>query len=317
MPPIPQRPSPPPVIAHAGPLLASYDVLFCDVWGVVHNGQTAYVETVDALRAFRATGGTVILVTNAPRQERTVPHILAEKNVPPDCWDAIIPSGGVAIAHAQDNALYKLHHIGPDRDLDIFSGTTMTRVPLADAQAIFCTGLNNDQAEVAEDYRERLQRAKAQGLPFICANPDLVVDIAGTLLLCAGSIAALYESLGGDVYWAGKPYPLIYETAQARAQLLRNGPVDKSRILAIGDAVRTDIAGATRFGIDTLFIASGIHRAAVMPHGDIDETALRDLFAEEDRSTATGPLPDTPAARSAQAATRPASTRAAMTQLTW
>ena len=269
----------PPIINRAAELLQRYDVLFCDVWGVVHNGRTAYDEGCAALRRFRETGGTVILVSNAPRTAAVVAEVLADKDVPPDCWDAIVPSGDLARAHAAEQGYSRVHHIGPDRDLDVFDGSSLSRVGLNAAEAIFCTGLINDRTESGEDYRVRLAEAAKQGLTLICANPDLVVDVGGTLLPCAGAIAKVYEDLGGEVFWAGKPFATAYEAATRKAEKLRGSTIPRSNVLAIGDSVRTDIAGAVTYGIDALFIGQGIHREAVMPNGELDAPSLRGLFA--------------------------------------
>jgi HAD superfamily hydrolase (TIGR01459 family) len=271
----------PPILSTARDLLANYDVLFCDVWGVVHNGRTAYVEGCAALRNFREAGGTVVLVSNAPRTARSLANILEEKNVPADCWDAIVPSGDQALIYARDCEFRRIHHIGPDRDLDLFDDAPLARVPLDRSEAILCTGLVDDRRETADHYRPRLAQALERELTLICANPDLVVDVGGELLPCAGAIAAIYEEMGGAVYWAGKPFAPAYELALRHAEQLRDTPVARSRILAIGDAVRTDIAGARDFGIDALFIGQGIHREAVMPDGTLNVAKLAELFDED------------------------------------
>ena len=281
--------STPAILEHAEPLLAGYDVLFCDVWGVVHNGRSAYVDGCTALHRFRQRGGTVILVSNAPRTAPIVDKILASKGVPGNCWDAIVSSGDLARHHATEMGFADVHHIGPDRDLDVFDNSGLTRVTLGEAQAVFCTGLIHDRQETGEDYRERLAPALARATPFICANPDLVVDVGGDLLPCAGAVAKVYEDMGGDVFWAGKPYASAYGAAMAKAAQLRGSDVDKDRILAIGDSVRTDVAGAAAFGVDVLFIGQGIHRDLVMPSGYIDEPALTELFAGEPAAIAAMP----------------------------
>ncbi|MGI9479967.1 MAG: TIGR01459 family HAD-type hydrolase [Hyphomicrobiaceae bacterium] len=268
----------PPIIENAGELLARYEVLFCDVWGVVHNGRTAYVEGCAALKRFRERGGSVVLVSNAPRTPESVARVLAEKNVPADCWDAIVASGGIARAHAVERGFTRVHHIGPDRDLDVFDGSGMQRVALDDAEAIFCTGLRHDRRETGEDYRAQLSPSATRQLPFICANPDLVVDVGTMRLPCAGAIAAVYESMDGPVYWAGKPHATAYEAALVRAGELRGATVAKHHVLAIGDSVRTDVAGARAFGIDTLFIGQGIHNREIARDGAIDVDALATLF---------------------------------------
>ncbi|MEO1264306.1 MAG: TIGR01459 family HAD-type hydrolase, partial [Pseudomonadota bacterium] len=210
-----------PILTDASDLMRRYDVAFCDVWGVVHNGVTAYVEGCARLSAFRRDGGTVILVTNAPRTAKSVAAVLREKHVPPNCYDAIVSSGEVTVAHVAERGLNRVHHIGPDRDLDLFDPMSVDRVPLADAEAIVATGLINDRDETGEDYRAQLEPAVAPGLELICANPDLVVDVGGTLLACAGAIAEVYEDIGGTVYWAGKPHAPAYEMAHRHAERLR------------------------------------------------------------------------------------------------
>lgn len=266
------------MITNAGDLLSQYDVLFCDVWGVVHNGRTAYTEGCEALHRFRQGGGTVVLVSNAPRRAPVVAKILAEKDVPENCWDAIVPSGDQAVAFARRKGMSKVHHIGPDRDLDVFEDSGLERVALDQGEAVFCTGLIRDREETGDDYRDRLAPALERKQTLICANPDLVVDVGGTLLPCAGAIAKVYEDMGGDVFWAGKPFATAYDAAGEKAAELRGTRVEKSRILAIGDSVRTDIAGAVGYGIDALFIGQGIHREAIMPDGDFLPEQLAGLF---------------------------------------
>ena len=188
----------PAIIDNAGTLLARYEVIFCDVWGVLHNGRTAYVEGCAALKRFRDGGGTVVLVSNAPRTPPVVAKVLAEKHVPEDCWDGIVSSGGIAVAAMLPSAAVRdVHHIGPDRDLDVFDGADLNRVALDKAEAIFCTGLFRKTAsETGEDYRAMLAGPAARRLPLICANPDLVVDVGTMRLPCAGAIAAVYENDG-------------------------------------------------------------------------------------------------------------------------
>lgn len=268
----------PPILETAEPLMDKYDVVFCDVWGVVHNGATAYADGCALLGRFRVNGGTVILLTNAPRHTSVVADVLADKGVPRDCWDAIVSSGTIAAAAANERGLKRVHHIGPDRDLDLFAHVDARRVPIEDAEAIVATGLIDDHVETGEDYRERLRAAAQARLPLYCANPDLVVDVGGTLLPCAGAIATVYEDLGGPVVWAGKPHREAYQRSRATAEQLRGAPVSLDRILAIGDAVRTDIAGADAFGIDALLIGQGIHRDQLMPDGWIINTELDALL---------------------------------------
>ncbi len=205
----------PPILTRSGDLLARYDVLFCDVWGVVHDGLKAFPAACDALVTFRQNGGTVVLVSNAPVPKEQVAAMLVSRGVPRSTYDEIVSSGDIALAHVSAQKFGALHCIGPrDRDSALFSKLTARKTSLAEADAILCSGLTNDLTETAESYRPLLDAARARDLPFVCANPDLVVDVGGKLYLCAGAIADLYQHLGGSVYWAGKPHPNAYGTAQ-------------------------------------------------------------------------------------------------------
>lgn len=268
------------IVDRAGAILQRYDVLFCDVWGVVHNGLTAFDGACDALRRFRAAGGTVILVSNAPVPKHRVVAMLESRNVGTDTWDDIVSSGDIALTHVEGRGFARLHCIGPrDRDKALFRALKTESVRLDQAEAIICTGLNDDQSERPEDYLPLLHKAKARKMPFVCANPDLVVDVGGTLLYCAGAIADLYAQMGGDVFWAGKPHLSAYETAHRKAEGLRDANVPRSKCLVIGDAVRTDIKGAENFGCDALFVASGIHRHETMHNGKLSAAKLAALFS--------------------------------------
>ncbi|MGE0628587.1 MAG: TIGR01459 family HAD-type hydrolase, partial [Hyphomicrobiaceae bacterium] len=201
------------IIEHAGKLLSRYDVIVSDVWGVVHDGARAYADACEAFARFRARGGTVLLLSNAPMPSAWVANVLDEKRVPRESWDAIVSSGDIALAHIAEQGFVRVHHIGTDRDLPLFETMQAERVPVEAAQAIVCTGLIDDRNETGESYRGFLQAALARRLPLVCANPDLLVDVGGELLPCAGVVAELYESMGGPVYWAGKPHAPAYEMA--------------------------------------------------------------------------------------------------------
>ena len=269
----------PPILSHAGPLLERYDVIFCDVWGVVHNGVTAYEGACRALETFRSGGGTVILVSNAPVPKRRVADMLESRHVPQAAWDDIVSSGDIALAHVQKRGFTRLYCIGPqDRDQALFGALKARSVSLQESEAIICTGLTDDRHEKPDDYRGLLEEALTLRLPFVCANPDLVVDVGGTLLYCAGAIADLYAHMGGAVYWAGKPHLNSYETAHHRAEALRDENVPRGKILIIGDSLRTDMKGAETFGSDALFIASGIHRHETVDGISLSAKGLADLF---------------------------------------
>lgn len=268
-----------PVLAGAGSLLSRYAVVFCDVWGVVHNGVTAYPAAGEALARFRRAGGRVVLLSNAPTPSDIVSRLLDAKGVRRDAWDALVTSGDITRAHVRSKGYRLIHHIGEDRDLPIFDGLDTERVPLSEAEAIVCTGLVDDANETGEMYRPLMRRARESGLPLVCANPDLVVEVGGVLYPCAGAIATIYEEIGGSVFWAGKPHIAAYEMALTTAERIIGQPPERHRILGIGDAIRTDIAGADGFGIDSLLIAGGIHRTELMRGDRIDAAALRQLTA--------------------------------------
>ena len=238
-------------------LAASYDVVLCDVWGVLHNGVQAWASAADALTRFRAGGGTVILVSNAPRPVRDVETQLATIGVPPESFDGIITSGAVTRHEIDRRGVRFIHHIGAHRDGGLFEGIEL--VQPNEAQLAVVTGLEDDTTEVPEDYRDRLLAMQAQGLDLICANPDRVVERGDQLVWCAGAVADLYEKVGGNVLHIGKPFPAIYERAVQMAEELRGAAVPKARVLAIGDSMITDVAGANTFGVDCLFVTGGIH----------------------------------------------------------
>lgn len=273
-------PHAPAIVESCAPLLAAYDVLLCDVWGVVHDGRRAFDEANAALTSFRARGGTVILVSNAPTPAANVACVLDEKGVVREAWDAIVSSGDLALDHVRAQGWQRLHHIGPfGRDRAFFEALPGPSVAISDAEAMACTGLVDDRRETADDYRERLLAAHARGLSLVCANPDLVVHVGPDLLPCAGAIGALYEEIGGSVFWAGKPFPIAYDRALSKASELRDEPVERGRVLAIGDSIRTDLAAAAGAGVDALFIVTGIHRDECVIEGKLSEEGLAALFA--------------------------------------
>ena len=273
-----------PILTGARDLLSAYDVVLCDVWGVVHNGKAHYAAACEALIRFRSGGGRVVLVTNAPRPNPPIRKQLDELAVPRDAFDDIVTSGDVTLALIAAHGNAPVHHIGPERDVTLFdilksqTGHFPSRVSLQEAAYVVGTGLYEEE-QTPDDYEETLALMRARDLEFISANPDLIVHVGEKMLYCSGAIAEKYAGLGGRVIQAGKPYAPIYDRALTLAQDLLGRSVSKDRVLAIGDAIRTDVKGACDFGVDALFVTSGIHRDELHPGAALDEEAFRRLAA--------------------------------------
>ena len=265
-------------------LVGGVDVLLSDIWGVVHNGLVAFPEACDALQSFRKQGGTVILITNAPRPADSVQRQLRKLNVPDETYDAIVSSGDLTRNFVADHLGQKVFWIGPERDNSIYRGLDPLLAPLEDADYIVCTGLFDDETESAENYRAMMLRARERKLALVCANPDIVVERGDRLIYCAGAIAELYIELGGEVIFYGKPHRPIYERAMALAAERRRGTVAPNRVLAIGDSVRTDLAGARGFGIDCLFVTRGIHSEQFEGIDQLDPASVQELFGHPPRA---------------------------------
>ncbi|WP_342359197.1 TIGR01459 family HAD-type hydrolase [Terrarubrum flagellatum] len=248
-----------PVASGLSSLVQDIDLLLVDVWGVLHNGLAAHPAAGDALTKFRARGGFVVLVSNAPRGGDIVVGMLDRLGVPRTAYDGVVTSGDVSRAILARERPETLAYIGPDKDRVVFAGLKIRETDIAAADIALCTGLFNDEGETPDDYRAQLEACLARNLTMICANPDLIVERGAELLWCAGAIADKYERMGGRVVWTGKPHRVIYDAALDLAGLTLKKPIDLSRVMAIGDAIRTDVAGAAGLGVRSLMIADGIH----------------------------------------------------------
>ena len=275
----------PPLVPHFSALASDYDVLLSDVWGVVHNGVAAFPAACDTLMRARARGAAVIFITNAPRQSEVVARQLDKLHVPREAYDAIVSSGDVTRNALQQHAGQSMFHIGPERDRSIYSGLNLRFAPLEQADFVICSGLDDDDTETPDDYRDRLELMLKRKLFMVCGNPDVVVERGDRLVYCAGSIADLYATLGGEVLYAGKPYRPIYDLALAKAEAAAGRKVPLKRVLAIGDSVRTDLKGARTAGVDFLFVTSGIHAEELGGRERPDAKALMATF------TAAGEMP--------------------------
>ncbi|MEM8855286.1 MAG: TIGR01459 family HAD-type hydrolase [Pseudomonadota bacterium] len=232
-----------------------YDAILCDVWGVLHDGLAPYEGAVDALRRFRARG-PVVLVTNAARTSDSVAAQLADIGVDPATYDDIVSSGDVVRQHLLEEAYGAILHIGPEREHPVFHGTTARLVDHVDeADCVVVTALKH-WSHTPDHYRDAVEAMAARQLPFVCANPDVIVDNAGRRIFCPGSLAKIYDDAGGTTRHFGKPHAPIYREALSR---LGRQDVEAARILAIGDALATDVTGANRQGFGAYFVTGGIH----------------------------------------------------------
>lgn len=254
---------PPNVLAPAGELAEHYDGWLCDVWGVIHNGAAAFEDAVAALCRYRAGGGYVILVTNAPRPCRAVYLQLERLGVPRNAFDSVVTSGDVTQALVRKRPTVPLFHLGPPRDNLMLEGLPNPIVVSSEAKLCLLTGPLNDSTGTVEDYEGHLSAMLERGVEVVCANPDLVVRSGDRLVICAGSIAQRYSEMGGRVTMAGKPHAPIYEAAMEKLSELTGRNIAKNRVLAIGDGLPTDIEGAALNGFDAYFITGGIHEAEI------------------------------------------------------
>ena len=264
-------------------IVADYDVVLCDVWGVVHNGREAFPQACDALTRFNEAGGQAVLISNSPRPRDGMIAQMDQLGVPRSAWKAVVTSGDATRAEIERRAPGPVLALGPERDLPFYEGTGAVLVEdAAEAAFISCTGLLDDDVEGPEDYRALLKPLAERGLDFVCANPDRVVQRGDKLIWCAGALADVYEELGGRVIMAGKPHAPIYDLAIKEAEALLGRSVDRSRVLAIGDGVITDVMGANAQGLDCLFVAAGIHGTKARgADGRIDAGRAAALLAEE------------------------------------
>ncbi|MGC0389921.1 TIGR01459 family HAD-type hydrolase [Bradyrhizobium sp. USDA 241] len=259
-------------------LVGGVDVVLSDIWGVVHNGLESFPEACEALHTYRSRGGTVILITNAPRPADSVQRQLRKLGVPDETYDAIVSSGDLTRLYVAEHPGRKMLWLGPERDNSIYRGLDAVTAPLEEADYIVCTGLYDDETETAEDYRGMMLKARERKLTLVCANPDIVVQRGDRLIYCAGAIAELYRELGGEVIFYGKPHRPIYECAMALAGERQGNQIDRKKVLAIGDSVRTDLTGAREFGIDCLFVTRGIHAEEFEGLDQLDPTSVVELF---------------------------------------
>ena len=281
--PAPAVPPDPAILPGLAGIARHYDVILSDIWGVLHDGTRHFPAAADALAKFRAHGGKVVLITNAPRPKGPIIAQLDDLGVPHNAYDDIVTSGDATLALIAERVRQSIYHIGPQRDLALFETSfSMTGIKpelrgLGEADYVVCTGLFDDDHEVPEDYRATLETMLARNMPMVCANPDIIVHRADVLLYCSGALAQMYQAMGGATILAGKPYAPVYEMA------LKLSGRPKGRVLAIGDAMATDMLGARGQNIDGLFVTNGIHRDVLHRENDVLlPAALKDFLASHD-----------------------------------
>ncbi len=266
------------IIESVAPLAPRYDVWLCDVWGVIHNGERPFEHATSACAQFRANGGTVVLISNSPRPCNALIEQLDSIGVSREVYDAVATSGELTRQMVSRRERMRVFHMGPDRDKPIFAGLDVQHVALDEAEVVVCSGLYDDRTETPEDYAERLAELKRLGLTMICANPDHMVERGSSLIYCAGALAHAYEALGGEVIYAGKPHAAIYDLALQLAAEARGAPIPAKRVLAIGDGLATDMAGAMAAKIDALFVASAVHVEGHNSGAELEAATVTALF---------------------------------------
>ena len=268
------------IIESLADISGRYDAVFCDLWGCLHDGLRPFPDAVEALRAFRRSGGKVVLVTNAPRPRASVERQIERMGVPRDCWDTIATSGDSArLALFQGAVGSRVWHLGPPHDSSFFEPLKLVdnpieieRVPLEDADGVACTGPFDPYADPS-GLRPQLLAARERSLKLLCANPDIVVDRGQEREWCAGAIAELYTDMGGTSLYFGKPHPPIYDLARQR--LAEVGGDRDAVVLAIGDGLLTDVAGAMGEDMDVIYVTGGLDAEATRTSHGPDPQALR------------------------------------------
>ncbi|MBU1176133.1 MAG: TIGR01459 family HAD-type hydrolase [Alphaproteobacteria bacterium] len=278
------------VTAGLSALAPRYDAMFCDIWGVVHNGVEPHPRAVSALRRFRDEGRHVVLITNASRPSGPIVEMLLGMGINNDIYDRVVSSGDVTRELVRKYAGKIVHHVGPRVDHPIFAGLGIAIGPPEDAAAVVVTGLDAEAQETPDDYAERIADWLDRRLPLICANPDITVEWGDQIVYCAGALAKVYADKGGHVEMGGKPHPPIYELAFHELETLAGRTIDRKRILAIGDAVRTDALGAARYGLDFLFITGSLHAEELNAHEGADEARVVNTVAPS-RANLVGHMP--------------------------
>lgn len=260
---------------------ADYDAIFCDLWGCYHNGLEPYAAAVAACQTYRNAGGRVILLTNAPRPAPSVKQMLDRMGAPEDSYDDIVSSGSTCqAALASGRHGDRLHYVGPGRDTHMLSDLGLAPVPLDEASAVLVTGLRDDTTEGPDDYADEIADWVARGLTVLCANPDFIVDRGEQRLWCAGALAERHAEAGGTVVWFGKPHLPVYDRCHEVLAGITGVETPKTRILAVGDGIRTDVPGGIAAGLDTIFVTGGLSARDFGPDPETPDAAPLQAFLD-------------------------------------
>lgn len=257
-------------------------VIFCDLWGVIHNGKEPFKGSLEFLEKMNAQNIPIIFISNAPRPNQIVRKGLTEKlGIKSHMYHSVITSGDISVLHINREIHgTKYYHLGPEKDHDLLKEIKIAQVSeIIECDFVLCTGLDDDDKEKPQDYEDILKTMILNNILMICVNPDQIVIRGDKEIPCAGAIASYYESLGGKVISYGKPHNEIYEYALTYA--LENKIIkSKSEILTIGDSFRTDIKGALDFGLKSIFIEAGIHNKEINSLEDIKDLAKKFIDSE-------------------------------------
>jgi HAD superfamily hydrolase (TIGR01459 family) len=256
------------------------DGVILDLWGCLHDGIDGYPAALDCLRQWRQTGKRVGIISNAPRRASAVAKRIAEMGITPDLYDGLYSSGEETWRALRDRKAPELRHLGrvaypiiPDKDIGLVDGLGLELTQdLERAGFLLVIGVDGPDDTVAQ-FEEVLRRAAWQGIPLLCANPDLMVHRGDIVEICAGALAVRYQEMGGQVVYFGKPHAGIYQRCLQELRL-----ADPSKVLGVGDSCRTDVAGAAGIGAKSLFLGGGIHRDDVLKDGRIDPHLTIDLM---------------------------------------
>ena len=239
-------------------IVMNYDIFYIDLWGVVHNGITLHKSAIEALEEITKLGKQYVLLTNAPRPNKSVKSFLEKMGMNKKIREKVYSSGEAALSYLKKNLLdEKFYHLGPSRDFDLFVDFKKNKtVDIKESSYLLCTGLFEEQGEDLNHYKELFKEHINKKM--ICTNPDLIVDRGDKRELCAGSVALVFEEMGGEVIYFGKPYPEVYN------QSINN---KKKKVLSIGDNLNTDIKGANLLNYDSLLISNGVHKNEIKKEG--------------------------------------------------